>query len=89
MKPFKLELWSTSEASEMVGLSVWTFLNRAKRKQIKPYRKQNKLENYYSRAQIDLITDKYNTIENPFVEVIRVETVYHIYPSKLNYDPNI
>jgi hypothetical protein len=23
------------------------------------------------------------------VEVIRVETVYHIYPSKLNYDPNI
>ena len=85
MKSFKLELWSTREASEMAGIPVRTFLNRAVKKKIIAYKKQNKLEHYYSRAQIDLITDKYNTIENPFVEVIRVETTYYIYPSKLNY----
>jgi hypothetical protein len=81
----KLDLWSTKEAADMMGISVWTFLDRARKKEVKPYRKRKKLENFYSRSQIDLIAEKYNSVENPFTEVIYVHTIFHIYPSKLNY----
>jgi hypothetical protein len=80
----KLELWSSEEVCTMLKITKSILYNRSLRKNIFPYKKNgNNKNNYYSKQQIDLLNSRNKIVT--ITEVIRMETIYYIYPSKLNY----
>lgn len=82
------------ELSEKYNINKWTVSDRARRIGIKPIVKGNDLIYDFTPKQVQLIVGfkKHQTVveiekEVEVIKIMKVETIYHIYESKLNMYP--
>ncbi len=77
---------TTKEIALKLGIEAGSVWRRFKSKDILPCKEVAHCH-YYSEEKVNLITppDKQIIIYYPY----RIETIYHIYESKMNYIPNL